>query len=335
MNVKETVLKKLQDEQKKNEFVSGEKLAELCGVSRTAVWKAVKSLQEEGASIEAVSNSGYRLIAENQFNQKSIEDALKKIKADSHIKIIFFTKTDSTNTQAKKLLLNQSSSELNKTVCIAAEQTQGRGRLGRKFYSPSQTGIYFSIIYAPKKAIEAAKITTQAAVGVCRAIKKIYKTECSIKWVNDIFIGDKKICGILTEGNTNLETGTVDAAVIGIGINIAENKEFPEELKKSAGSIIHESKNYMRSELAAGAISEVIKIIDGTNSVKEKAMEEYKNRSNLTGKKITVTPVIGSKNGRYECTVLGISDDAKLIVKTQDGSTKFLDSGEVSLHSGC
>ncbi len=337
MSLKEIVLEKLKNAQKNQEYISGEKLAQECNVSRASIWKAVKSLENDGIEINAVNNKGYILIANNQYNQKSIEENLLKINANKNIKILFYDKIDSTNTQAKRLLLNKNPLELNKTVCVANEQTAGKGRLGRKFYSPSKTGIYFSIIYSPKNLLEPTKITTQAAVGICRAIKKVYNVECKIKWVNDIYLNEQKICGILTEGTTNLENGILDAAIIGIGINIITNSDIPNEIKKTAGSIIHdksnENVNLKRSELLANAISETLKILDGTKSVKEKAMQEYKEKSNLIGKEIIVTPVINVKEGKYKCLVKGISDDAKLIVQLEDGSEKFLDSGEVSLHN--
>ncbi len=333
MTLKETVFEKLKEAQKNQEYISGEKLAQECNVSRAAIWKAIKSLQNEGIEINAVSNKGYQLIANNQYNQKSIEENLLKIKADKKIKINFYDKIDSTNTQAKRLLLNKNPSELNKTVCVANEQSAGKGRLGRYFYSPEKTGIYFSIIYAPKNFLEPTKITAQAAVGVCRAIQKVYKVDCQIKWVNDIYLNNQKICGILTEGTTNLETGILESAIIGIGINITKNSEIPDEIKKTAGAIIQDTKNLKRNELLANAISETLKILEGTKSVQEKAMQEYKEKSNLIGKEILVTPVINVKEGKYKCFVKGITDDAKLIVQLKDGSEKFLDSGEVSLHN--
>lgn len=333
MTLKETIFEKLKKAQKNQEYISGENLAQECNVSRSAIWKAIKSLENDGIEINAVTNKGYILIANNQYNQKTIQENLLKINADKNIKILFYDKIDSTNTQAKRLLLNKNPQELNKTVCVANEQTAGKGRLGRHFYSPSKTGIYFSIIYSPKNLLEPTKITTQAAVGICRAIKKVYEVDCKIKWVNDIYLNEQKVCGILTEGTTNLENGILDAAIIGIGINIITNSDIPNEIKKTAGSIIHDSSNLKRSELLANAISETLKILDGTKSVKEKAMQEYKERSNLIGKEITVTPVINVKEGKYKCLVKGISDDAKLIVQLKDGSEKFLDSGEVSLHN--
>ena len=146
MSVKEKIYSELE---KASDFISGQDLADACGVTRASVWKAIKSLQEEGANIEAVTNKGYKLITDNIFNQASIEKYLS-----TNSKIIFYETIDSTNTQAKRLLTETSAALLNKTVLIAAEQTAGRGRLGRSFYSPKQTGIYFSIIYSTLAGID-------------------------------------------------------------------------------------------------------------------------------------------------------------------------------------
>lgn len=324
MSVKEKIYSELE---KASDFISGQDLADACGVTRASVWKAIKSLQEEGANIEAVTNKGYKLITDNIFNQASIEKYIS-----SNSKIIFYETIDSTNTQAKRLLTETSAALLNKTVLIAAEQTAGRGRLGRSFYSPKQTGIYFSIIYSPENGINPATITAQTAVGVSRAIKNVFGVETQIKWVNDIYLNNHKICGILTEGTANFETGKIEAAIIGVGINISINDQMPEEIKNTAGAIYSQTENYKRSELAAESINQILSILDGTASDKKTAIEEYKERSLLIGKEITVTPVIDVSQGQYKCVVTGISDDAKLIVQLSDGTTRQLDSGEVTLH---
>jgi len=324
MSVKEKVYEQLE---RATDFISGQDLADACGVTRASVWKAIKSLQEEGANIEAVTNKGYKLVTDNIFNQASIQKFLLQ-----DAKIIFYETIDSTNTQAKRLLTESSASSLNKTVLIAAEQTAGRGRLGRSFFSPKQTGIYFSIIYAPEKGINPATITAQTAVGVSRAVKKVFGVETQIKWVNDIYLNNQKICGILTEGTANFETGKIEAAIIGVGINISVNDAMPEEIKKTAGAIFTQTENYKRSELAAQSVNEILAILEGTDLQQKAAINEYKERSLLIGKEITVTPVIDVSQGRYKCVVTGISDDAKLIVQLPDGTKRQLDSGEVTLH---
>ena len=244
-----------------------------------------------------------------------------------------FETIDSTNTYALKLLdeNKESIEKLNGTVIFADSQTAGRGRMNRPFYSPEKSGIYLSLIYVPEEPVTNAAIyTATAAVGVCRAVKKAFGVETAIKWVNDVYLNNKKICGILTEGYFDYKTTKITAAVIGIGVNIS-TKDFPLEIKNKAGSILENSDSSQREFLLNQIASEVYDIY----SSREKtalAMKEYKEKSFLTGKRVEVHPVISQKE-TYFATVLGISDEAKLIVKTDSGQELYLDSGEVSVVS--
>ena len=147
----------------------------------------------------------------------------------------------------------------------------------------------------------------------------------------DIYIDGKKVCGILTEGVCNFETGLIESAIIGIGINIANNSELPQDV--AGGVISGDENNTKRSELAAGVISELLSILDGGEESIKKSMEEYKSRSFLIGQEINVSPVIGQTENDYICKVLDITEEAKLVVELEDGSKKTLDCGEVSIHS--
>ncbi len=299
MSTKEKVLEFLQQNLKNP--VSGEKLAEICKVSRTAIWKAMNSLREEGYQIEGTTNGGYILqemadifskdnflgflradwinTEKNQIEKSTRSDIFTPAPANSpapapdppanrsttHANIPApydfpdfpdfpviecFKTIDSTNSYAKRLLsecgnlrnpdgtLTQAGKKYHKSIFLAESQTAGRGRLGRTFVSPEKTGIYLSLIYAPEGGItEPAKLTAFSAVALVRVIKRLYKIDAKIKWVNDIFIGGKKICGILTEGSANFETGLIEAAVVGIGVNISDNPEVF-AANKGAGSII-------------------------------------------------------------------------------------------------
>ena len=232
--------------------VSGEKLAAECGVSRAAIWKAVNALRSEGIAIEGTTNGGYILCDDDIFTTESFNQIFKKDFPDfADCNIEVFKEIDSTNTYAKRVLtecgnlrnvdgtLTSAGKKYHQSIIAAESQTAGRGRLGRTFVSPAKTGIYISVIYAPVGGItNPAKITAFSAVAVCRAIKELYGIECQIKWINDIYAGGKKICGILTEGFTNFETGTIESAIIGIGINMRDNPAlFPTEVAKVAGSI--------------------------------------------------------------------------------------------------
>ena len=346
MKTKELVLEALSEAKKSQTVISisGEELAKKCQVSRAAIWKAVDSLRKEGFIIQGTTNGGYILEENNDVvspalfysyikNNYPEESDLHK---DFHkIQVECFKEIDSTNLYAKKLLA--ASPRLNKKVIIAEHQTAGRGRMGRTFYSPAKSGIYLSAIYSPANPItNPAKITAFSAVAVCRAIKKLYGIETKIKWINDIFYKDKKICGILTEGFTNFETSLIESAIIGIGIDIEENKEaFPEEVKKIAGSIFSNNTDTLnthvsRCELAAEVSVQLFKILEETP---EAVFKEYKELSFLLGKTLTVYPVIGDEKSSYKAKAVDIDENASLIVELSDGSRKSLFSGEVSLKS--
>lgn len=328
MAVKDLVFQILTSTQNQDGFVSGEELANRCGVTRASIWKAVESLRRKGVKIEAVTNNGYRLIEDNSFDSQSISPLL----ADKSVNVIFFETIDSTNIEAKRLLAEKEAKELHKTVIVAAEQTAGRGRLGRKFVSPQKSGIYLSLIYSNRRVTNPAMYTASAAVGVCRALNKVFGIESKIKWVNDIFVQNKKVSGILTEGVTDFETGMIEAAVIGIGINIVNNPLLPQEV---AGGLFSQENDSCkkRSLLAAAVINETFAILDGDEEVLKESMREYKERSLLIGKSVEVTPVIGQMKNNYICTVKDITPDAGLLVMLEDGSEKILQSGEVSIHS--
>lgn len=329
MTVKDTVLSVLKNVQTDEGFISGQELAEKCGVTRTSVWKAVEALRLQGADIEAVTNRGYRLRESNIFDEKSISAFVN----DKTVSIKFFDVIDSTNTQAKRDLNEFSGKELHKRVYVASKQTAGRGRLGRAFFSPENSGVYLSIIYSKNAITKPALFTASAAVAVCRAIQKIFAVDSKIKWVNDVYVDGAKVCGILTEGVANFETGLIESAVIGIGINIQKNKDLPSELENVAGSIISSEESCKRAEFTAQVINEMLLILDGGQEKIQEAMKEYKERSILIGRQIEFSPVIDQVEKNYSCLVQDITEDAKLVVKMPDGEIRNLESGEISIHS--
>ena len=338
----------------KAEAVSGEELGTKLGVSRAAVWKAIKTLRESGYSIEGTTNSGYKLITEDVLSEERIRAFYAEYFPGGDFGTVeCFKVIDSTNTYAKKLLsesgnlrgeygsLTEAGKKLNKSLFAAESQNAGKGRLGRSFCSPAKTGLYFSLIYAPENGItNPAKLTAYAAVAVCRVLKKLFGITPGIKWINDIFAGGKKICGILAEGFTNFETGSIEAAIIGIGINIHTNPEaFTGKLAEIAGSLEdclnpsvndESSFNADRSQIAALISGTFFQLFEEDSSL---VMDEYRSLSFLTGKTITVHPIIDDEKSTYRATVIGIDDNAGLIVKTENGETKTLSSGEVSLRS--
>lgn len=364
MTTKEKVLQLLVEA--KGQAVSGEMIAAECGVSRAAIWKAVKALRDAGNSIEGTTNGGYLLSDDDVFTaelfNKTFSTRFSDL-ADCHIEC--FKEIDSTNTYAKRILaecgnlrdstgaLTQSGQKYHKAIIVAESQTAGRGRLGRTFVSPEKTGIYISVIYAPKGGItNPARLTACAAVAICRAIKNVLGDAAldsvipQIKWINDIFVGGKKVCGILAEGVANFESGMIEAAVVGMGINIKKNKAaFEGDLANIVGtledSVELSSPNtatspLSRNQVAAEIAGQVLKIFeeDASSEAAHKAIiKEYKEASFLIGRELTVYPLIGDEKSSYKATATDIDDNAGLVVKLVDGTTKTLSSGEVTLKS--
>ena len=343
MTTKEKVLEIL----KKNEgkSISGQKLAEKCRISRAAIWKAVKSLRDQGCNIQGATNGGYLLLQNSDyFSNESLEFFLNEKYPEVKSNFIqCFNVIDSTNTYCKKVLseagnmrlpdgeLTAQGQKYHKAIIVAQEQTGGRGRFGRNFASPAKTGIYMTLIYTPKGGIvNPAKITAFSAVAVCRAIKTLFNVECKIKWINDIYLNGKKICGILTEGFTNFETKSIESAIIGIGLNICDNPKIFEE-NTNAGSITGENHQgkISRCQVAAEIAGQCFKIFEENQ---EEVLKEYKNLSFLISQTVCVFPVIGDSKSSYFAKVINIDDNAGLVVELPDGSQKTLSSGEVSLH---
>ncbi len=307
--------------EKSEKPISGEHLAAKFSVSRNSVWKAVNSLREQGYKINAIPNKGYFLAVDNTaLSEYAVNKRLKKPR-----KITVYKTAPSTNTLAKKLA--ESGSEEGRTI-IAESQTAGRGRLGRQFFSPEGGGLYMSIILRPTLPTDQTSlITTAAAVAVCRAIENVFGMQAKIKWVNDIFAHGKKVCGILTEGAINFETGKLDYAVLGIGINISSPKGgFPTELKHIAGSLLTRNCTAAdKSGLAASILDNFFDIYENIES--REFMKEYQSRSLVLGRNVKFT-----KNDKEYSGVAEIIDDnAHLSVRLQNGELYTLFAGEVSL----
>lgn len=324
MSTKDLVLKSLRNAG--GSFVSGETLSGDLHVSRTAIWKAIRALREEGYIIKAVTNRGYRLIeGGDTIAAGNIRDFLPSEYKSIDIEV--YDILDSTNLKARQLSDDGAS---HGTVVIALQQTAGRGRLGRDFFSPRE-GLYLSIIIKPSFALDrAAAVTTAVAVAVAEAVEKVCGKQAGIKWVNDIYCDGKKICGILTEGITNFETGRVETMIIGIGVNTTV-KDFPEELLDIAGAV---EGNYSKAQLAAEIIAGTLRFIgDQENST---FIDSYKQRSIVLGRDITVY------KGRYltspekdlsgiPAKALDIDNAGRLIVQYENGTREALSSGEISI----
>lgn len=319
MSIKSDVITTL--EKNKGKPVSGQQLADELGVSRAAVWKAIQTLTQEGYNISATRCKGYALDESSDvLSSAGITACLRDRELD--VPVVFLGETDSTNIQAKRIALEGGA---HGTVVVADKQTAGKGRLGRSFYSPAGMGIYLSILLSIQESVpEPQMITVYAAVATARAIEKICGEHVGIKWVNDLYLNQKKICGILTEATLSLEGGGIDNIIIGIGINCTGSEEdLPEDLRDKAGFL--GKGDYTRNELAAEVIAQIMRY---DNCVfPPDVINEYRKRSILTGKRVSY-----SKSGQYrEGMVTGITDLGCLVVQLDNGDTDELFSGEVSL----
>jgi BirA family biotin operon repressor/biotin-[acetyl-CoA-carboxylase] ligase len=323
MEIKHQVLRILEENRGNN--INGAKLAEELSVTRSSIWKAIKTLQKDGYQIKAVTNKGYTLLSSNDIvSRESITPYLKGEAADFILEV--HQSVTSTNILAKELAAQGVKEG---TVVIAREQTQGRGRMGRSFYSPDSSGIYFSIILRPKLNLEdSLLITTATAVAVAKAIETVAGVKASIKWVNDIFVQEKKVCGILTEASINFESGGLEYAVVGIGINI-QTKDFPEEISRIAGSLFTDKPDNV--PVTSMLVAEVLNnLSESMNSLtNKKYLDEYRERSFLIGKEILVI----KGNQSVPAKAIDIDNKARLVVEYDNGEIEALNSGEVSVRA--
>lgn len=303
-------------EKNKGKFISGQEIAENAGVSRSAVAKCVAMLKSEGFQIRSVNNQGHCLELESDILSES---GIRANLEDEGVEIEVFESIDSTNSEAKRRIAQGLDSD---AIFASETQTAGRGRRGKSFYSPSSSGIYFSAVLHPEVGLaDSTAMTSAAAVAVCEALSSITNKRPAIKWVNDIFIDGRKVCGILTEAVSDLESGRVQAVIVGIGLNLT-TEDFPEELRSIAGSV---GKNADRCALIANIFTRLknysVQLPD------RKFMDDYRKNSLVIGRDISFT-----KNGiDYTARGVDIHNDGGLEVITSNGETMVLNSGEISV----
>lgn len=323
MKIKDKVLELL--EKNIGDFLSGEQIAEKLDCTRGAVWKAVKTLQEQGYSINAVTNKGYRLDKNTDIlTEKGIRKYLSNDTENWGLRV--YKTLESTFINAREFA---NAGEPEGLTVICGEQTKGRGRLGRSFFSPSDTGLYMSILLRPEMAaIDAVKITTAAAVSVADAVEKISGLDTEIKWVNDVYLNGKKICGILTEASFNLENGGLDYAIVGIGVNAYEpDGGFPEEIRDKAGAVFPKKSNDIRNRLCAEILNSFKKYY---NQLEENSFYEgYRSRLMWIGKQINIiTP-----KTTVPALLLDVDKDCRIIVRYKDGREEAVSTGEISIRA--
>lgn len=301
--------------------VSGEWLARKLGVTRNSVWKAIGQLRGEGYQIEAFTNRGYRLVsAPNRISQPEIERHLTAKVIGARMEL--HEKLDSTNTRAKAIAATGAPHGY---LVIAESQSGGRGRFGRPFFSPEHSGVYMTYILRPKLPAErAVMITSLAAVAVARAIEALADVDVKIKWVNDLYINGRKVCGILCEAGMDFESGQLDYVALGIGINVAAMR-FPGDLAGIATSIENEcGAPVSRSRLIAEISNQLEALFPKLAS--GEFMAESRARSNVIGRDVTV--LRGGES--FPAHVVDIDNMGRLVIRTHDGLSR-VGSGEISL----
>ncbi len=305
-------------------YISGQQLCKQFQVSRTAVWKVIEQLKEEGYQIEAVRNRGYRL--------ESAPDVMWRAEVESLLTtkwagcgVIYLPETDSTNTRAKRLGDEGAS---HGTLVIAEQQTGGKGRRGRRWESPAGSSIYMSILLRPEiQPNQAPMLTLVMAQSVAEAIREVTNQEALIKWPNDIVVNGKKVCGILTEMSTEIQW--INHVVIGVGINV-NIESFPEELEETATSLYLESgKRQRRAPLIAEVMKQFERYYNQFIQTGDLSgmQEEYNRLLVNRDREVRVLDPGHEYNGR----AAGINETGELLIRTGDGQIRKVYAGEVSV----
>ena len=321
--MKTEILKLLRESK---DYVSGQQLCETFGVSRTAVWKVMNQLKEEGYEVEAVRNRGYRIVGSaDVMTQEELESLLDGRTKWAGQHVVYSDEIDSTNIKAKQLGEEGAS---HGTLVVADMQTAGRGRRGRGWDSPSGSSIYMSIMLRPKfPPVKAPMLTIVMAYSVARALRTCTGLDVQIKWPNDIILNGKKIVGILTEMSTEIDY--INHVVIGVGINV-NLAEIQEELKDKATSLYLETgKIYDRNRLIGLVMGKFEKNYEKFVQTCDLSLMIDDYNMMLANK---CQPVrILDKLDPYEGVALGIDREGELLVRVADGRIRKVCSGEVSV----
>ncbi len=306
-------------------FISGEEMAQQLSLSRTAIWKAINELKKEGHIISSSRNKGYCYGKSDVLSAEGIRLALKSTTPSLSITVL--NSSESTMKDAKLAAIN---GEPDNTLIVADIQEAPIGRFGRPFFSKAGSGIYMSMLLRPNQNFEEmAQYTVIMAVAVTRAMDKLVKVSTEIKWVNDIYINGKKVCGILSEAMSDVESGQISNVIIGMGINFSlKQEEFPKELRKKATSLFpKEGPTITRNELIGEIWNQFYAIL---NQLPEQHfLEEYRQKSFVLGKTVSFTQT----GVEYEGIAVSINDHGELVVQLHDKTKKILSSGEISLSS--
>lgn len=306
-------------------FISGEELGQSLEISRAAIWKGIKRLRQEGYEIEAVTNKGYRLILhETMYNEKEIAQGLQT-KTMGH-PLYFYKEVTSTSDIIRQKAMEGAPEG---TLAVAELQTAGRGRRGRPWSAPSGSGVWMSLLLRPEiHPTKASVLTLLMGLAVCPSLREITNLQVDIKWPNDILIDGKKLVGILTE--LDCEINAIRSVTIGVGINV-NMKEFPEEIAQVATSLYLEGgRTFSRKQIVQKVMlcfeEYYLEFLKNGGSFAP-FVAEYSQNCITLGKDIHV---LSDKS--FFATAMGITQAGELIVKRADtGAEEVVFSGEVSI----
>lgn len=315
MSTKQELLRLLQQA---GGTVSGQQVSRQLGVSRTAVWKAAQALRADGFPISGAPNTGYVLAPTGDvLSAEAVGVWLPGVPAR------VLPEVDSTNQELKRWALEGAP---HGALVLAAVQRAGRGRMARAFQSPPG-GLYMSVLLRPNFPAELAPlVTAAAAVAACRALQQLCGLSLGIKWVNDLYYEEKKVCGILCESAIGLEADALDHVVVGLGINYTTPPSaFAPELAGKAASLYpNGGAPVPRAQLAAQIQQELLALAEDLPN--RSFLPEYRSRSTVLGKQVQVLA-----RPPYTATALAIDDEGRLVVQTQTGARHTLPAGEISL----
>ena len=319
--MKKTILELLRNTK---EYISGQEISNQLGISRTAVWKNIQSLQNEGYRIEAVRNKGYHLVeTPNDVTFMEVRHTLSTKWIGNEL--YCYDKIDSTNLQIKRLA---EEGKEEGTLAIADCQEAGRGRRGRAWVSPSGEGLWMSLLLRPKFSIDkASMITLLVALAVTRGIQKETGLQTQIKWPNDIVYKGRKICGILTE--MTIEEDCINYVVVGVGINV-NTESFPEELKEKAISL----KMILQTDIKRASLANEIwlafeQLYPQFLQVQDLSFIKEEYDKNLVNQNQPI--YLMEKNGSRQVTQLGLGIDGGLEVRNEAEEEEHIYSGEISI----
>ncbi|HEL2382439.1 TPA: bifunctional biotin--[acetyl-CoA-carboxylase] ligase/biotin operon repressor BirA [Streptococcus suis] len=297
----------------KDDYISGEDLAQELGISRTSIWKAIRQLEAHGLTVEAARNRGYKLVEGDLLLPDLIAEELQlpvHLKADS----------DSTQLDAKQGI---EAGHKSPALYLAPHQNKAKGRFGRPFYASKSGGIYMSLRLSPNVPfLEFKPYTILAAAAVVKAIQSLCDLDVQIKWVNDIYLGQKKVAGILTEAISSMENQRVTDVIIGVGINVHID-DFPKELQQAAGNLFDDQPPFTRNQL----ITAIWKAFLETDEKELIAL--YKEKSLVVGQQVSFV----ENQVEFRGTAIAVTDTGNLVIQLDNGKAKIISSGEISLTS--